>query len=106
MNNPVALEQAQAAQHLLGKCADKPQREAPKVVALNELVKIHAQELGRYAQVAPKIERLGKVDQAVLVMRILHSTQLVIGSAHQNIFERLLTHSRSFCRILTSTKAC
>ena len=40
-------------------------------MTLDELVEVHAQELGRDAQVTTEVEALRKVDHAMLVSRIL-----------------------------------
>lgn len=69
----VTLQEHQTAQQLLCKASDKFQRKPSEVVALDELVEVHAKKLSRDAEVTTEIEALGKVHHAVLVLRILNA---------------------------------
>lgn len=70
----VALQQAQAAEHLLGEGPDEAEREATEVVRLDEFVQIHAEQLCGDAKMATEVEGLGKVDEAVLVVGVLQTS--------------------------------
>lgn len=50
-----------------------------------------------------EVEALREADHAVLVMRILQERSSVIT---QLLTRKIRTHSLSFCRMLTSTRAC
>ena len=71
-------------------------------MSFDEFVKVHAEEIGGYAKVTTEIEALIKVDDAVLFVRILMA---YVSSVPDQLISRL-THSLSFCRMLTSTRAC
>ncbi len=70
------LQQVERAEELLGEATDELQGETAELVGLDELVKIHIQELGRDAEVATEIETVGEVDHAVLVLRILNVAKM------------------------------
>ena len=71
MDDILALQKAQASQHLLRKTADQTDREALEIVGLDELVQIHAQKFSGYAQVTSEIEALGESEHIVLSIRVL-----------------------------------
>ena len=97
----MTFEEYKSMEHLLREAANKLQREAFEIVRLDEFVKIHTKKFSGDAEVTTKVEALCKVDHAVFVLRIL--LQISFAISFRAI---LLTHSRSFCKILTSTKAC
>ena len=103
VNDALALKQTQRAEHLLRETSDERKGEAFEFVRLDELVQVHAQQFGRDAEMAAEIEALREVDHAVLVLGVL---QTPISVRIMRSDRAPLTHSRSFCKILTSTKAC
>lgn len=102
MDDFLGFEQEQTIEHLLCEASDDFQREAFEGVGFDELVEIHIQKLGGDAKMTAEVETLYKVDHAVLVLGVLHLVSLKL--CVERMFQ--LTHSRSFCRMLTSTKAC
>jgi len=56
VNHTVPLQQNQTTEELLGEAPDQSQREAPEIVALDELVKIHTKQFGRNTQMSSKVE--------------------------------------------------
>jgi hypothetical protein len=71
VDDPMALEQNQRAKHLLGEASNELEREPTEVIALDELIKVHAQELSRDAQMTTEVETLREVDQRVFLLRVL-----------------------------------
>lgn len=102
MNDLVHLKKKQTAQKLFGKTSNELQRESFEAIIFNELVEIHIKKFSRKAKMATEVETLREVDHAMSICRILFAL-LVTYLANIGLF---LTHSRSFCKMLTSTSAC
>lgn len=71
VNNPVLLQEAQRAQHLLSESPDELQREATERIRLDEFVEVHIQQLSRDTQMAAEVETVREVDHAVFVLGVL-----------------------------------
>ena len=88
-------------QQLFGESSDEFEGKPPEVVSFDEFVKVHAKQISGNAKVTTEIKALVEVHYAVLFVRILgydqHCTARLVVR---------LTHSFSFCRMLTSTRAC
>jgi hypothetical protein len=69
----LAVKKNQGTEELLGKPADELQRKPSEIVCLDEFIKVHTEELSRYAKVASEIKALSEVDHAMPPMRILIS---------------------------------
>lgn len=71
MDDLVLLEEIERAEHLLRETSNHLDGKAAERVSLDELVEVHVQEFGRYAEVSTEVETMGKIDHAVFVVWIL-----------------------------------
>lgn len=102
VNDLVHLKKKQTAQKLLREPPNELQGEPLKAIIFNKLVKVHVKKFSREAKMATEVETLREVDHTMSVRRILLALLVtLVGNC-----EMLLTHSRSFCKMLTSTSAC
>lgn len=60
MDDALGLEEDQRGEELAGEAADEAKAEASEIVGFDELVEVYAEELGRDAEVAAEVERLGE----------------------------------------------
>lgn len=100
VNDFVVVKEDETVQELLGKSSDQFQGEASEIMSFDEFVKIHSQEVGRNAKMPAEVEALVEIDDAMLFVWVLHVLAVFIFCSVR------LTHSLSFCRMLTSTRAC
>lgn len=98
----VHLKKKQTAQNLFREPPNEFQGEALEAIKFNELVKVHIKKFSREAKMATEVETLREVDHAMSVCRVLLALSVTLFRRYR-IF---LTHSRSFCKMLTSTSAC
>lgn len=71
MNDLVLLKEQQTAEELFVESANELQRKSSEAVKLDELVKIHVQQLCRDTQMTTEVETLSEIDHAVPVLGIL-----------------------------------
>src|SRR5688500_2728863 len=83
MDDLLLLQQVEGAEHVLGEPADQLEGEAPEGIGLDELIKVHVQELGGDAKMSAEIEAVGEINHAVLVFRVLYAL-LAQASRHSH----------------------
>lgn len=100
--NLVHLEKKQTTQKLFGEPPNELQGEPLEAIIFNKLVKVHIKKFSREAKMATEVETLREVNHAMPVRGVLLALLVKLFGR----CEIILTHSRSFCKILTSTSAC
>lgn len=70
MNDFMTIQKNETAQQLLGEASNDFQRETTEVVSLDELVKIHVQEICRNAKVTTEVKALIEIHNTVFVFWI------------------------------------
>lgn len=71
VDDAMAFKQVECWQHLLCEAADEWEWEAFEFISFDELIQVHAEELGGDAEVAAEVEGLGEVDHAMSIVGIL-----------------------------------
>ena len=71
VNDSSTLQKTQRRENLLGKPSDESQGKPFKVVRLDELIQIHAQQFRSDTQMAPEVETVSEINHPKAVLRIL-----------------------------------
>lgn len=71
VNDLLLLQEVKRTEHLLREAPDQLETMATELVRLDELVKVHIEELGGDAKMSTEIETVREINHAMPVFRIL-----------------------------------